>query len=360
MNFRLLALFVCLWPRAASADDVPWLKDVQAPETAANVPVWKPLTPLLQDAAGTPIASLDAWKARRDTLRSEWRTFLGPMPKRPADLEIKSISKETFDWGTRELVEYTGEPGLRERAYILRPAGDAKPGTRAGIVALHPTTALTIDAIAGVQGEDRQHTGLKLARAGFVVVCPMNFLWKDAKTLNAAVEKFQARHPDAKGMAKMLYDAERGVDLLLAQPDVDAKRVAAFGHSLGAKEVLYLLAFDDRVHAGVASEGGIALDSTNWDAAWYLGPMAKDSKWSRNHHELLALIAPRPFLVIGGEQGPGAADGTRSLPYLRAAEPVYALYGSSARLGLLNHGMGHPLTPDAFAKGIEWLRTYTE
>ncbi len=86
MNFRLLALFVCLWSLAASADDVPWLADVQAPATAANTQVWKPLTPLLQDAAGTPIASLDAWKTRRDALRGEWRTFLGPMPKRPDDL----------------------------------------------------------------------------------------------------------------------------------------------------------------------------------------------------------------------------------------------------------------------------------
>ena len=37
----------------------------------------------------------------------------------------------------------------------------------------------------------------------------------------------------------------------------------------------YLGGLDDRVKAGVSSEGGISLPSTNWDAPWYLGPAAK-------------------------------------------------------------------------------------
>jgi hypothetical protein len=157
-------------------------------------------------------------------------------------------------------------------------------------------------------------------------------------------------------MAKMLYDAQRAVDVVLSLPEVDPARVGTFGHSLGAKEVLYLLAFDDRVKAGVASEGGLGLDSTNWDAPWYLGPEARDPKFPRDHHELVGLIAPRPFLVIAGESGSGAADGKRSWPYLDAALPVYKLYGEPARLGLLNHGRGHPLPLAEFEKAIEWLK----
>lgn len=63
------------------------------------------------------------------------------------------------------------------------------------------------------------------------------------------------------------------------------------GHSLGAKEALYLAAFDERIKAAVASEGGTGFRSTNWDAAWYLGPAIRDENFSLNHHQLLALIA---------------------------------------------------------------------
>ncbi|HEX6985066.1 MAG TPA: sialidase, partial [Planctomycetaceae bacterium] len=141
-------------------------------------------------------------------------------------------------------------------------------------------------------------------------------------------------------------------------PDVDSDRIGAIGHSLGAKEVLYLMAFDDRVKAGVASEGGVGLTFTNWDAPWYLGPEARDPAFPRDHHELLALAAPRPLLILAGESGPGAADGDRTWPYVAAAREVYRLYGEPARLGLLNHRQGHRLSPETAEKAFEWLEAY--
>ena len=53
----------------------------------------------------------------------------------------------------------------------------------------------------------------------------------------------------------MLYDAMRAVDVLESLPQVDRNRIGAVGHSLGAKETLYLAAFDERVKVAVASEG---------------------------------------------------------------------------------------------------------
>ena len=342
----------------AIVSDIAWLPSVQQPPSEIPLPA-KPLRPLLQDDQQQPITELNAWKRERAKLQERWLTFLGPMPERPADTTFRVLKREELAFGSRELVEYEGEPGLPVQGYLLRPSGKAKRASRAGIVAMHPTTTLTIDAIAGVQGEAREHTGIELVKAGFVVFCPRCFLWQDTASLPAAVAKHKERNPQTTGMAKMLYDARRAVDILASLPDVDPKRIGAFGHSLGAKETLYLLAFDERLQAGVASEGGIALDATNWEAPWYLGPAARDPKWERNHHELLALIAPRALLIIAGEQGSGAADGRRTWPYLAAALPVYRLYGASAPLGLLNHGQGHPLPAKELAQGIAWLKCYT-
>ncbi|TWW09791.1 hypothetical protein E3A20_10820 [Planctomyces bekefii] len=173
------------------------------------------------------------------------------------------------------------------------------------MVALHQTTNVSIDEIAGVSGPAAMQIGLKLAQRGFIIFCPRCFLWQDAVSLHDAVRQHRSRHPETLGMAKMLYDATRAVDPLSALPQVDEQRISTIGHSLGAKEVLYLAAFDERVRAAVSCEGGLGFRSTNWDADWYLGPAIRDPQFELNHHQLLALAAPRPLLVVGGESGPG-------------------------------------------------------
>ncbi|MGE0610525.1 MAG: dienelactone hydrolase family protein [Pirellulales bacterium] len=252
----------------------------------------------------------------------------------------------------RQLVRYESEPGLPVEGYLLRPA--KLTGRVPGVVAMHSTTAITIRQPAGVEGDPEDFFGLKLARLGMVAFCPRCFLWQGEGDYLQLVERFRQRHPHSLGMAKMLWDAVRAVDVLENLPEVDAGRIGAVGHSLGAKEALYLAAFDERIKAAVSSEGGIGLKFTNWDAPWYLGEDVKAGRWAREHHELLALIAPRAFLLLGGD----SADGDRSWPFIESALPVYRLYGGQPALGLLNHRRGHSVPPDAEQKTNEWLAAY--
>jgi pimeloyl-ACP methyl ester carboxylesterase len=152
------------------------------------------------------------------------------------------------------------------------------------------------------------------------------------------------------------WDAIRATDLLLEQPTVDAKRVATIGHSLGGKEALYHAAFDERVRAAVSCEGGVGIPMGNWDAAWYLGPQVKSPEFrasGRDHHELIALIAPRGLLVIGGE----SSDGARSWPYVEANLPLWRLFDAADRIGLLRHAHGHNFPPpgDERERVYRWL-----
>jgi pimeloyl-ACP methyl ester carboxylesterase len=155
-------------------------------------------------------------------------------------------------------------------------------------------------------------------------------------------------------MWRMLHDALLAVDILAGLPEVDPQRIGAVGHSLGAKEVLYLAAFDERVKATVSSEGGVGTTFSNWDAAWYLGETIKSPEFTHEQHELLALAAPRPFLLVGGD----SADGDKSWPFIEAALPIYRLYGAPARLGLFNHKQGHAVPPEAERRIFEWLAAY--
>ena len=85
------------------------------------------------------------------------------------------------------------------------------------------------------------------------------------------VKQLRIRHPRASGMAKMVHDAQVSLDLLASLPEVDPQRLGAVGHSLGAKQALYLAALDERVRVAVSSEGGIGRSFSNWSAPWYLG-----------------------------------------------------------------------------------------
>jgi len=340
-----------------SAGDVPtWLNSVTNPPVEAPKPKRK-LSLLLIDAEGKSIDSVERWEKRAGELRNEWSQFLRPLDRKKCpNNDYDVISREVVGNVIREKISYLVEDEIRVPAYLLFPK-DSKPGQkRAGVVALHPTTSDTIDPIAGLSGPPEKQSGLHLAEAGFVVLCPENFLWQNVDGYNQAVSQFQERHPKSLGMSKMLWDAQRAVDILQTVSGVNADQIGAFGHSLGAKEVLYLMAFDERVKAGVFSEGGIAFDSTNWDAPWYLGQGINDESFPLNHHQLLALCAPRPFLIMGGEKGRGAADGDRSWPYVAAAQNVYELYYKQTSLGLFNHRQGHSIPPISRERMIDWLR----
>ena len=152
-------------------------------------------------------------------------------------------------------------------------------------------------------------------------------------------------------MGRMLWDGQRAVDVLSKHPHVDPDRIAAVGHSLGAKETLYVAAFDRRVRAAVFSEGGIGIGFSNWDAPWYLGDQVRREAFDRDHDELLQLVAPRWFLLIGG----GSADGAHSRRYVEQALPVYRQLGVEERLQLFVHDRGHSLPPEAESEMLRFL-----
>ncbi len=80
----------------------------------------------------------------------------------------------------------------------------------------------------------------------------------------------------------------------------------------------------------------------------------KDPGFALEHHELLALAAPRAFLLIGGD----SADGDRSWPFIEAALPVYKLSDAEAetKIGLWNHKQGHSVPDDAVKRVGEWCQ----
>jgi dienelactone hydrolase len=311
---------------------------------------------------------LPDWGAQAETLRAKWMDFLGHGPDIvPAEVELHA--GEDLGDVTRTLISYDVEQGDRVEAYVLAPKGD---GPFPGIVVFHPTTNMTIRQSVGFGERPTLQFGLNLAKHGYVTLSPCNYLWDycgkkadDWDEFGENAAQVKRRWPEWSGMGKMLWDGLRAADVLAEMPMVDESRLGCIGHSLGAKEVLYAMAFDERMKAGISCEGGVGKSFTNWDAPWYLDKVFNERE-DLDHHQLLALAAPRAVMVIGGGAGPPnlpegrtpGADGPLTWNYMEAARPAYALHDAADRLGYLLHNQGHFLPPEDEHLVYDWFSTY--
>jgi dienelactone hydrolase len=346
-------------PGAEPSDDaLPFLADVQTPP-AIPTDDWPPS--LLGGADGAPIATLEQWLAERERIRAAWLDFLSPWEVAAAGNQHRLLAEEQATGCRRRLIRYATEFDEEVDAWLLLPADEAARPERGwpGAVVFHSTTDQTIDEPAGTDPSDAVAIGTWLCQRGFVVLCPRCHLWNTTPAhrldLPGAVARLAARHPGARGMRKLLHDGIRAVDTLQSIDDVDPTAIVAAGHSLGAKEALYLAAFDNRVTGAVFSEGGIGLSFSNWHDPWYLGDAIRDPAFRLDHAQLLALTLPRGMLILGGEAGPGAADGDRSWGHVARGLEVGRLERPRPRLGLFNHRGGHAIPPAARERLLDWL-----
>jgi dienelactone hydrolase len=346
-------------PGAEPSDDaLPFLADVQTPP-AIPTDDWPPS--LLGGADGAPIATLEQWLAERERIRAAWLDFLSPWEVAAAGNQHRLLAEEQATGCRRRLIRYATEFDEEVDAWLLLPADEAARPERGwpGAVVFHSTTDQTIDEPAGTDPSDAVAIGTWLCQRGFVVLCPRCHLWNTTPAhrldLPGAVARLAARHPGARGMRKLLHDGIRAVDMLQSVDDVDPTAIVAAGHSLGAKEALYLAAFDNRVTGAVFSEGGIGLSFSNWHDPWYLGDAIRDPAFRLDHAQLLALTLPRGMLILGGEAGPGAADGDRSWGHVARGLEVGRLERPRPRLGLFNHRGGHAIPPAARERLLDWL-----
>jgi dienelactone hydrolase len=352
---------------AAQGTPPQWLSDVQKvpdiylSEIKTDVNIIEKSNLLLgnKDKLITTIAE---WEKKRTELQEAWITYLGPMTSvrkkerqyNPPQIEI--LEEIETDGFIRKKILYQTEPGQQVRAYLMLPKKIETP--RPAVVVFHGTNQYSYHQTAGVFEQGIRANGYHLVRKGYVVICPQNWIWYCKDEIHLAyrerTKQFRERNPDNWGMARMILDAQIAVDILVSLNEVDPRRIGCAGHSLGGKQALYLPAFDERVYCSVSSEGGIGIEQSNWEADWYLGAPSKAKDFARNHREILAMVAPRPFLLIGGN----ASDGDASWKYIETVLSVYRLYGEPACLGLYNYKQGHTLTPEAEKTIYEWLDAF--
>ena len=346
-----------------------------------------PLPDVLRTADGTPIRDVAAWRAHRPALLATFaREVYGRTPTpaptaRPPGLRWETTSTDRTALGgqaTRKevTVHFTARAdGPKLHLLIYQP--NAGPAPYPAFLGLNYFGNQCVNADPGitvstawmranpefgiVQNRATEKTRgahahrweiEKIIARGYATVtayygdlCPDHAggLAESVGALFATGSTAQ-RAPDAWGAIGIwAWGLSRALDVLAADREIDARRVAVHGHSRLGKAALWAGAQDERfalVISNNSGAGGAALGKRDfgetvamlnqnfpfWFALNFRAYNGREAALPVDQHQLLALVAPRPLYVASASLDLHA-DPKGEFLAAKFAEPVYALYG---------------------------------
>ncbi len=332
-------------------------------------------------------SSAKEWNAKkRPELLKLWMQILGKVEPSKQDRrwfgdirKARILDQQDKGTYTRIRLDLPMEKDFYQPHLLLIPKGQG-PGPFPAVIAW---TSSTPDYT-----QPEQWWGAWLASRGYVVLTGWAHIrnYRDGTAARTgAQEKVYERFGHWLAMGRMVYDVKREAEFLRARKDVDRSRIGFIGFSLSAKTAIYVAAFAPEIKATVSLDPHIAVNGgTNYYERWYLdwlrpfpdiptpertvlsllNPDPKRPGFEHDHHELLALAAPRPFLLIGCNQTEdrgGHSDDLQSWGYVNRAREVYKLLGVPDRLEFVSTADGHaangPHIDPAWQRFFErWLK----
>lgn len=180
---------------------------------------------------------------------------------------------------------------------------------------------------------------------------------------------FYERYPRWSKMGKMVADVRGAVDAIANLDFVDASGIYVLGYSLGGAVGLYSAALDQRIagmisvagftpmRTDVAGRGTLGIES--WSHLHGLIPrlgffMGSEDRIPVDFHEVIAVIAPRPVLVIAPEMDKDAHPGD-IVKAVDHARKIFELHGQGQKLGIYTPKDYNRFAPSMRDEVYRWL-----
>lgn len=253
---------------------------------------------------GSRVSTFDDWTCRRDEIKADMETYeLGVKPLRPSDISA------SYSGGTLTVTVRENGRTLTIRSTFSIPSG---AGPHAIVIGMDGATgSLSSSLFSGIV--QVPFTSSQLATGTH----------NGTKNLN---DPFYSFYPNLSSAGKYLawsWGVSRlidGLEIIADQYNLDMSRIAVTGCSYAGKMALFSGAFDDRIALTIAQEsGGGGINSwrtsqdftnrtgtnvekiNNTNSSWFLQGLTGRDPYSlpHDHHELIAMIAPRAFLTLG-------------------------------------------------------------
>lgn len=313
-----------------------------------DLPVVVPLTdPFMWSNGKGRVEKFEEWSRRRAEIKAEIEYYeIGTKPPRPEHISA------TFERGVLTVVVKVNDESLTLHARVSLPEGKGP-----------------FPAVIGV-GRGTGSLPGDLFRRRKIATISYNFAEVMSHTQRRGKEPINKLYPKLEHIgaySAWSWGVSRIIDgLELVEKDlkIDRKRLAVTGCSFAGKMALFAGAFDERIALTIAQEpggGGAAawrvsetlgnvekLGSTS--RAWFMEKMFQFSgrnvsKLPTDHHELMAMVAPRALLVLGNPDYKWLAEESGYVS-CRAAHEVWKKFGIGDRFGFsIVAGHGHCQLP---------------
>lgn len=260
--------------------------------------------------------------------------------KAPLDLQV--VSTEKKDGLTVQTITYASPKGGRVPALLIVPDG---PGPFAGILLMH-----------GAPGtyERMRPEAETLARHGAVTLA-INAPFSRTDESGRPGIPIAFTEKDRDGQVQLIVDLRRAVDLLLARPDVDPKRLAYTGRSYGGAMGGLLAGVEKRIkaYALVVGDGGLVSHFTGADDT--NGPL--QNMPAEQKQRWLAAMEPVEPIRFVGNAAPAHLlfqNGKQDNLVPEADGRVYQEAGSQPKTTLW-YDAGHQLNDQATRDRHQWF-----
>ena len=292
------------------------------------------------DARAAEVAKITtpaAADARKAWVRATILKLIGGLPPRTAPLDAKVTGSFAGQGFRVEKVMFDAMPGQHITANLFVPTG------RKG-----PFPAVIIAPGHGPNGKAGNYAfAASFARNGFVALAydivgegermeywdPMTGRSRGERpTGDHSIAGFQTLLTGDHLARYFINESMRGIDYLVSRPEVDAKRIGAFGCSGGGTATAYVAAIDDRVQA--AASACYVNDFKHLLA----GPGPQDGEQSipgfiaagLDVPDWVELAAPKPYAVISTTEDMFPFAGAKAA--VAEARGFWGAYGQADRL----------------------------
>jgi len=320
----------------------------------------------------TPLpGSSEEWDLQKTELRKKLWTLLGDLPPL-FNPEVILISKEDHQDYTLEHFKFDNGIGDMVYGYLMIPAGYKGRGPAVLYNHYHGgkfkqgKEELLREAFMWL-GKNDVLTGPELVKAGYVVMCIDQYAFGERMgqnlgkqgSLNRLSRAFLWQGKTLWGM--MVRDNLLALNYLTTRKEVDVKRIAAIGMSMGSNMSWWTAAMDERIKVTVSIScltryqehlaGGLSKH-----ALYFCIPGMLKEKI--DVESIVGLIAPRPHLTLTGARDYGSP--TKGVEIINSfQENLYGLYNNQNNFrGILYPDAGHVLSPEMWKETLKWLESH--